>query len=103
MRVGMAMNPPSPAATGLSLAITLGLLYVACALVVAIAPGALSAGFGLVVHSLDLAPLMRQVPPMRLSIVLMGLVVIMAYGFVAGLLFGLVSNAVARVRAHRTA
>ena len=90
------MNRLNPAATGLSLAITVGLLYLLCALVAAIAPGALSAAFGLVVHSVNIAPLTQQVPPVRLPIVLMGLLVIMTYSFIAGSLFAVVNNVLAR-------
>ncbi|MER2165919.1 MULTISPECIES: DUF5676 family membrane protein [Stenotrophomonas] len=92
------MNRLNPITTGLSLAITVGLLYLMCALVVAFAPGAFMAALGLVAHSLNLAPLMQQVAPMSLTAVLVGLLVIMAYSFIAGLLFGLVNNAFARSR-----
>lgn len=88
----------NPVVSGLTLAITVGLLYLLCALTVAIAPGALSAGLGLVVHGLNLAPLTQQVPPTSLPAVLAGLLAIMAYSFIAGLLFGLVNNVLARNR-----
>ena len=92
------MNRLNPVISGLSLAITVGLLYLLCALAVVIAPGALSAAFGLVVHGLNLAPLMQQIPPISLPAVLIGLLAIMAYSFIAGLLFGWVNNIFARSR-----
>lgn len=90
------MNRLSPAATGLSVAITVGLLYLLCALMVVIAPGALSVAFGLVVHGLNIVPLTQQVPPISLPAVLVGLLAILVYSFIAGLLFGLVNNLLAR-------
>lgn len=92
------MNRLNPVTTGLSLAITVGLLYLLCALVVAFAPGALMAALGLVAHGLNLAPLTQQVAPISLPAVLVGLLALMAYSFIAGLLFGLVHNAFARSR-----
>jgi len=92
------MNRLNPITTGLSLAVTAGLLYLLCALAVAFAPGALMAALGLVAHGLNLAPLTQQVAPMSLSAVLVGLLALMAYGFIAGLLFGLVDNAFSRSR-----
>lgn len=90
------MNRPNPVSTGLTLAITVGLLYLLCALVVAIAPEALMAALGLVAHGLNLAPLMQQVAPISLPAVLVGLLALMVYGFIAGLLFGLVNNVFSR-------
>lgn len=92
------MNRLNPVSTGLALAITVGLLYLLCALMVAMAPGALPAALGLVVHGLNLAPLTQQVPSVSLPAVLTGLLAIMAYSFIAGLLFGLVNNVLARNR-----
>ena len=86
------MNRINPARLGLSLAITIGLLYGLCALTVAIAPGSLATALGLVTHGLNIAPLTQSVSPISLSAVLVGLLALMAYGFVAGLLFGLVNN-----------
>ena len=86
------MNRINPARTGLSLAITVGLLYVLCALAVAIAPGSLSAALGLVAHGLNIAPLTQSVAPISLSAVLVGLLALMVYSFIAGLLFGLANN-----------
>jgi len=65
---------------------------------VAIAPGALSTALGLVAHGLNIAPLTQQVAPISLTAVLVGLLAIMAYSFIAGLLFGLVDNLLARSR-----
>lgn len=90
------MNSLNPVRTGLSLAITVGLLYVLCALVVAIAPDALSAALGLVAHGLNIAPLIVQAAPVSLRAVLFGLLALMTYSFIAGLLFGVVNNQLAR-------
>lgn len=92
------MHRLNPTATGLSLSITVGLLYLLCALVVAFAPGALMAALGLVAHGLNLAPLTQQVAPISSAAVLLGLLAIMAYSFIAGLLFGLVNNMLGRSR-----
>ena len=92
------MNRLNPITIGLSLAITVGLLYLLCALAVAFAPGALMAALSLVAHGLNLAPLMQQVAPITLPAVLVGLLALMAYSFIGGLLFGLVNNALARSR-----
>ena len=92
------MNRLNPITIGLSLAITVGLLYLLCALAVAFAPGALMGALGLVAHGLNLAPLMQQVAPITLPAVLVGLLALMAYSFIGGLLFGLVNNALARSR-----
>jgi hypothetical protein len=92
------MNRLNPVAIGLSLAITVGLLFVLCALAVAIAPGALVVGLTLVTHGLNLTPLTRQVAPLTLSSVLVGLLAVMAVSFVTGLLFALVSNLLTKSR-----
>ena len=86
------MDRFSPVTIGLTLAITAGLIFVLCALAVAIAPGALLAGLNLVSHGLDLAPLTQQAAPVTLSSVLLGLLVVMPVSFFTGLLYGLVSN-----------
>ena len=86
------MTRINPAKLGLSLAVTVGLLYLLCALAVAIAPGSLAAALGLVTHGLNIAPLTQSVAPISLSAVLGGLLALTAYGFIAGLLFGLVNN-----------
>ena len=92
------MNRLNPVATGLSLAITVGLLYLLCALMVALAPGALSTALDLVTHGLNIAPLTQQVAPISLPALLLGLFAILGYSFIAGLLFGLVNNMLARSR-----
>ena len=90
------MSRLNPMGIGLTLAITAGLLYLLCALVVAVFPGALSAVFSLVVHDFNVAPLAEQVAPMSLAKVLFGWLAITGYGFVAGLLFAVVNNLLAQ-------
>jgi hypothetical protein len=80
----------SPQSCGLSLALTAALLYLACALVVALAPGALLAGLRLVVHGLSLSGLSPAVDELRWGSVLVGTVAVAVYAFVAGVLFGAV-------------
>lgn len=92
------MNRLNPVFTGLSLAITVGVLYLLCALVVALAPGALMTALGVVAHGLNLTPLTQQVVPISLPAVLVGLLAMMAYSFLAGLLFGGVNNLLAHSR-----
>ena len=79
----------NPVTTGLSLTITEGAIDLLL-LVVAFAPGAFLAAFGLVAHDLNLAPMTQMVAPMSL----VGLLALMAYSFIAGLLFGLVNKLV---------
>lgn len=90
------MNRLNPVTTGLSLAITIGLLYLLCALIVAVAPGPSMALLGMMAHGLNIAPLTQQVPPMTLAGLLISLLFIMAYSFLAGLLFCWTSNALTR-------
>lgn len=87
----------SPVREGTAVAVTVALLYVACAVVAAVAPGGLAGMLDIVVHGLDIAPLTAALPPVTLSDVLLGLVLVSAYGFAAGCLYGAIRNALARL------
>lgn len=80
----------SPLPCGLSLAVTAVLLYLACAVIVALSPGALAAGLGLIVHGLSLSGLSPAIGELRCGAVLIGTLAVSGYAFVAGALFGAV-------------
>ena len=86
----------SPLQNGLALALTVGLLYVACAVLVIIAPEATPTVVRLVVHGLDTGAVAISSSPPALPSVAVGLVLISAYSFVAGALYGWIGNRLAR-------
>lgn len=86
----MSTNRLSPLSCGLSLAVTVALLYLGCALIVAWAPGALAAGLGLIVHGLSVSGLSPAVGELRWGAVVIGTLAVAGYAFVAGTLFGVV-------------
>lgn len=90
------MNRINKVGVASSLAITVGLLYALCGVVVAIAPDALGAALGVVAHGLNTTMLTQSAPPMSLARFLAGLLAIMVYAFVAGYLYALVHNLIAR-------
>ena len=73
---------------GLSLALTAAVLYLGCALVVAVAPGTMVDVLGLIVHGLSLEGLSPAADAVSLSGVLMGTLAISGYAFVTGAIFG---------------
>lgn len=90
------MHKISKSAVAASLAITVGLLYSLCGVVVAIAPGALGAALRIIAHGLNTSVLAQSAPPMSVVAFLLGLLTITAYSFVAGYLYALVHNLFAR-------
>ncbi len=90
------MTRLSPITQGLILSLTIGVLYLLCAIAVAIAPDILSSALGLVTHGLNLAPLAQSVAPMTLTDLLVGLLVLMAYSFVAGAIYAVIHNLLRR-------
>lgn len=88
----MSITRSLPLSCGLSLALTAAVLYLGCALVLALAPGAMVAGLGLIVHGLSLSGLSPAAGGMSWSAVLIGTFAIAAYAFVAGALFGAVKS-----------
>ncbi|MEO6172067.1 MAG: DUF5676 family membrane protein [Arenimonas sp.] len=89
------MNQLKKASVGLSLAITVGLLYSLCGMAVTIFPNAIAAALNLVVHSLNMALLTDSPPTLTVAGFAMGLLGIMTYSFIAGYLYALVYNFVA--------
>jgi hypothetical protein len=73
---------------GLSLALTAAVLYLGCALIVALAPGTMVDVLGLIVHGLSLEGLAPADGTMSFSGVLIGTLAISGYAFVAGAIFG---------------
>ncbi len=81
---------------GAAFAATVGLLYIACAIVAMVSPGAIPGALDVVVHGLDIGSLTRDVPPTTVGEVGAGLLYVIAYSFVAGTLYGAIRNALAR-------
>ena len=72
------------------MAITVGLLYSVCGVVVAMHPGALGIALGIIAHGLNTSMLAQAAPPMSLAGFLFGLLTVMVYSFVAGYLYAVV-------------
>lgn len=87
-----------PLSYALTLAMTVGVLYLACAVVVALVPGALAAALGLVLHGLNLSFSAAAVEGMTWSRVLFGTLALGAYAFIAGGVFGFVRDRIERGR-----
>lgn len=92
------MDRLNPVYTALSLGITIGRPYLLCALVVAFSPGAFMSALSPMEHGLNLAPLTQRIEPTSVPTVVAGLLLLVACGFVAELMFGLVHNAFPRNR-----
>ncbi len=89
------MKPLSPLGYGVALAITVGILYLSCAVVSMIAPAALADAIDVVAHGVNISPLTDNVAPVKLGDVIIGLLYIGCYSFVAGVLFGAIRNRMA--------
>lgn len=92
------MNRLNSIFVGLSLSITVAVIFILCALAVVIAPSASLAGLNLVSHGLNLAPLSPSAVPITMTSVLVGLLLVMAISFVTGVVFALVSNVLTKSR-----
>lgn len=90
------MNPMNPLGVGLTFAITTAVLNIACAALVAIAPGQMVAIFQSWWHGLDVTMLANAAPPLTLQSVAIGLITITAFAFVVGFLFAVIGNLVSR-------
>lgn len=90
------MNTLSALRQGTAFAATVGLLYVACAIVAMIAPQAIPHALDVVVHGLDIGSLTQNVRPTTWTEVCAGLLYVVGYTFVAGTLYGSIRNALAR-------
>lgn len=81
---------------GFAFATTVGLLYVACAIVALVAPTVIASVIDTVVHGLNIGPLTRNLQPVQVGRIVMGLIYITLYSFVAGTLYGAARNLLAR-------
>jgi hypothetical protein len=95
------MSQLTPLRTGAAFAVTVAILYVACLLAVWVAPGMVLAVFSTWVHGLNLEPLTTNPPPLQLPRALMGLLLISAYFFIAGAVYGVVRNWLSPARTGR--
>ncbi|GAB3104429.1 DUF5676 family membrane protein [Lysobacter terrae] len=82
--------PLSPLRTGTAFALTIAVLYVACLLLMLVAPGVVLDIFSTWVHGLNLEPITTNPPPVNLTRAALGLVLISAYAFIAGAVYGVV-------------
>ena len=96
------MNGLNPVRIGLALAVTAGLLNVACALLVAMVPEPMINTFQTWWHGIDVTPLALTPPPMSLVGIVTGVVTLMLAAFASGWLFATLYNALGRFRGHAT-
>lgn len=80
----------TPIRTGLAFALTIAVLYLACLLLMLLAPGVVLTIFSTWVHGLNLEPLTTNPPQIDLGRALLGLVLISGYAFIAGTVYGFV-------------
>lgn len=90
------MNRINPTALGLAMAITAAVLNLACAGLVAIAPGSMVGIFQTWWHGLDVSMLAASAQPMTLKGVATGVMTLSAFAFIVGFVFGVAYNAVSR-------
>lgn len=88
------MKRLNPVGVGLTSAVTAAVLSLACAALVAIAPGQMVAVFQSWWHGMDVTMLANTAPPVTLQSVAIGLSTISAFSFAAGFLFAIVGNLV---------
>lgn len=84
------MTQLPPFRTGAAFALTIAILYVACLLLMLVAPGVVLAIFATWVHGLNLEPLTTNPPPIDIGRALLGLLLISGYAFIAGTVYGVV-------------
>lgn len=89
------MNKVKPINVGLTLAGTVVVTYLVCALVVAFAPGVAEALLKLVAHSADVDMLFHP-EGISFANVLGGTVVVAVYFFLTGAIFGFINNLFAK-------
>ncbi|MEK6840648.1 MAG: DUF5676 family membrane protein [Nanoarchaeota archaeon] len=73
-----------------SLALVAGIVYLACAILVAIAPAWTVNFFGALFHGIDISQIARA--PVPLASTALGFVEIIVLGYLVGLLFGAIYN-----------
>lgn len=82
--------------TGAALAVAAGVLYVACVVLLVLAPAFAVRVLALLVHGLDIAPLATDAAPLQALDVVAGLIFWMAMAFVGGAVYAGCLNAFAR-------
>ena len=80
----------TPLRTGAAFALTIAVLYLACFLLMLLAPGVVIAIFSTWVHGLNLEALTTNPPPLDVGRALLGLLLISGYAFIAGTVYGFV-------------
>lgn len=90
------MNRLNPVGLGLTFAVTTAVLSLACAALVAIAPGQMVAVFQSWWHGMDVTMLANTAPPITLQSVAIGSITISTFSFAVGFLFAIVGNLVSR-------
>ncbi|MGI0526690.1 DUF5676 family membrane protein [Rhizobium giardinii] len=88
------MNKLSTLSVGIALGVTLALLSILCALTFALWPNATLDFFGAFTHGLDLGAV-KSTAPMSAGRVLYGVVGLGIVGFIAGVVYASIYNAVA--------
>ena len=82
------MSQLTPLRTGAAFALTIAALYLACLLLMLLAPGVVFAIFSTWVHGLNLEPLTANPPQVDVGRALLGLLLISGYAFIAGAVYG---------------
>lgn len=82
------MSQLTPLRTGAAFALTIAALYLACLLLMLLAPGVVLTIFSTWVHGLNLEPLTANPPPVDVGRALLGLLLISGYAFIAGAVYG---------------
>jgi len=90
------MNKVKPLNVGATLAGTVVVLYLLCALFVLAVPDGVERVLTLVSHSVNLDPVFEQAPNVTLVGVLGGTLAVALYFFVAGAIFGFIYNRFAK-------
>lgn len=86
------MNKLKPFNVGLSLAGTVVVMYLLCALFVLVVPNGVESAIKLVSHGMNLKPVFEQPTSITFVGVLIGTFAVAAYSFVAGTVFGWIYN-----------
>ena len=90
------MNKVKPLNVGATLAGTVVVLYLFCALIVVVVPGAVESGVKLAAHGVNLDPVFEQPTDVTLVGLLGGTLAVAIYSFVFGAVFGWIYNRFAK-------
>ena len=92
---GKTMDKVNTLGTGIALAVTLALISALCAIAFVLAPDATLDFFSAFMHGLDLKAV-KSVAPISFGRVLYGLIGLSIVGFIAGVVFAWIYNAISR-------